>query len=360
LIKISEASFSLQKGGKIMKINKYDRFKFVFLGMTVVALGLSLIGMRDIRSTPYSGFELSSDYMVVRVAPASPAAAAGMQVGDRLIEVGGVPTQKLYQVSQLSRPEIGEVQQMAVLRGEIRHDLSLRRMPLPFGEKFILWSKNLMALAMMAAGFVLFRKRPDKVTSLFLLFNLFAALALMTPPYFESFTLRKMVALNFLVFLTLGLALLLHLTLVFPKPKSTVVDTPVELFIYFPVPIMAIFYLVLRLFQPEADLLLNQALHYAFGLLVSMCVALALAALAHSFWTSLSSSRLYLGVVFFCSLVGLVPIAFRVVVDSFSPQVMLPGRDYYALLLILVTLSLGWAISEVKPHEESTGLRQAA
>jgi PDZ domain len=344
-----------------MKINNYDRFKFLFLGMTFVALGLSLIGVRDIRSTPYSGFELSSDYKVIRVAPASPAAAAGIQVGDRLIEVGGVPTQKLYQVSQLSRPQIGEAQQLGVLRGKIRHDLSLRSMPLPFGEKFILWSKNLMALAMMAAGWVVFWKRPNnKVTSLFLLFNLFGALAFMTPPYFESFALRKMVALNFLVFLTLGLALLLHLTLVFPKPKSTVVDTPVELFIYFPVPIMAIFYVVLRLFQPEADLLLNQALHYAFGLLVSMCVALALAALAHSFWTSLSSSRLYLGVVFLCSLVGLVPIAFKVVVDSFFPQVMLPGRDYYALLLILVTLSLGWAISETEPHEGSTGLRQAA
>ena len=145
-----------------MKINNYDQFKFLFLGMTLVALGLSLIGMRDIRSTPYPGYELSSDYKVVRVAPASPAVAAGLQVGDRLIEVGGVPTQKLYQISQLSRPEIGESQQMAVLRGEVRHDLSLRPMPLPFRETFILWSKNLMALAMMAAGCVVFWKRPKQ------------------------------------------------------------------------------------------------------------------------------------------------------------------------------------------------------
>ena len=324
-----------------MKINNYDRFKFLFLGMTLVALGLSLIGMWDVRSTPYSGYELSSDYKVVRVAPTSPAALAGVKVGDRLIEVGGVPTQKLYQLSQLSRPKIGEEQQIAVLRGQVRHDLSLRPVPLPFGERLILWSKNLMALAMMAAGCVVFWKRPNKVSSLFLLFNLFAALAFMTPPYFESFMLRKMVALNFLVFLTMGLALFLHLTLVFPKPKPTVADTPVELFIYFPVPIMAIFYLALRLFQPEVDLLLNQALHYAFGLLVSMCVALALAALVHSFWTALSPNRLYLGIVLLGSLIGLVPIALKVLVDSFFPQVTLSGQDYYALLSILAYAFVG-------------------
>jgi len=90
-----------------------------------------------------------------------------------------------------------------------------------------------------------------------------------------------------------------------------------------------------------------------------MCVGLALAALAHSFWTAISN-RLNLGVVFLGSLIGLIPITLKVVVDSFLPQVMLPGRDYYALLLILVTLSLGWAILEITPHEESTGLRRAA
>jgi PDZ domain-containing protein len=343
-----------------MKIKNYDRFKWFFLGITITALGLSLIGMRDIRSTPYAGFELSSDYKVIRVVPTSPAALAGMKVGDRLIELGGVPTQKLYELSKLSRPTIGEEQQVAVMRNQIRHDFSLKQAPLPVGEKLILWAKNFMALTMIATGFAMFWAHRNKVGSLFLLFNLFAALALMTPPYFQSFALRKVVALNFLVFLSLALALLLHLTLVFPKPKPSVIDTPVELLIYFPVPIAAIFYAVFRLFQPEADLLLNQALHYAFALLVSACVALVLAALAHSFWTSARSNRTLLAGVLLCSVIGLIPIALKVVVDSFLPQVTLAGREVYELLPLLVTLSLAWAISEMSPPEDFAGLQRAA
>jgi hypothetical protein len=341
-------------------IRDYGRFKYFVMGMVIFVLVLSMIGMWQIRSTPYLGYQLSAYYKVVRVAPGSPAAIAGMKVGDQVIEINGIPAQKLYHLSQSQRTEIGGTEQMAISRGSVRHDLIMKASALPPKEEGILWYRNLVALAMMAVGCMLYWKGANKVSSLFLLFNLLAALSLMTPPYFWSFTLRRIVALNFLVCLAMSLALFLHLTLVFPKPKPAVRDTPLELLIYFPVPVMAIFYLVLRLFQPEADLLLNQALHYAFGLLVSMCVGLALAALIHSFWMAAAEDRFRLGVAVLGSLVGLVPIVLKVAFDCFWPEVMLPVRNYYALLLILATISLAWAILGVRTHERHNGLRQAA
>jgi PDZ domain len=343
-----------------MKIKEYEKFKFPFLAMVVVVLGLLAMGAWDIPWTPYLGYQVSADYKVVRVAPNSPAAVAGLKAGDRVIEVGGVPTERLYQLSTLRRPEIGEEQSIAVRRDQVRHEFSVTPVPQPLKEKAITWAKTLMALAMVAAGFIVFWRRPSKVSSLFFLFNLFAALSFVAPPYFLSVALRRIVALNFLVFLTMSLAFFLHLTLIFPRPKPSVRETPIELLIYVPIPVMAIFYLALRLFQPEADLLVNVTLRYAFGLLVSMCVGLALAALVHSTWTAGFFDRPRMIATLVSSLVGIVPVVTALLVDSFLPQVRLPGQEYYALLVILVTLSLGWALWEVRPHGESGGLRQAA
>jgi hypothetical protein len=343
-----------------MNIKQYEKFKFPFLAMVAVALGLLAMGVWNIPWTPYLGYQVSAEYNVVRVAPNSPAAAVGLKVGDRVIAIGGVPTEKLYQLSRLRRPEIGEEQSITVKRGQIQHEFTLAPVPQPFKEKVILWTKTFMALAMIGAGFMVYWKRPSKVSSLFFLFNLFAALSFVAPPYFLSVALRRIVSLNFLVFLTMGLAFFLHLMLVYPRPKPSVTETPIELLIYLPVPVMAIFYLALRLFQPEADLLVNVTLQYAFGLLVSMCVGFALAALVHSTWTASLPDRRRMVSILVSSLVGLVPVVMAILVDSFLPQVILPGQQYYPFLVILVTLSLGWALWDVRPHGESEGLRQAA
>ena len=346
---------------KHMQITNYGRLKYLFFTMMVVALILSVIGMRDISLTPYSGYQVSADYKVVRIAPNSPAALAGMKAGDSIVEIGGIPTERLYQLSRLARPKIGEHQRIAVLRDLNWHEFVVTMSPLATKDLFLAWAGNFMALVMLILGFAVQWRRPNKATTLFFLSNFCLALAFMTPPYFETLILRKIVALNFLLFLTLGLAFFLHLTVLFPKPKPAVVETPVEFLIYLPVPLMGIFYLSLRLFQPWADLTLNHFLHYAFGLSVLYCLALALAAVIHSHWTATPSERSHgLNLLMLGLLVGILPPASKVLGDTFLPQVGLPGRDYYQLLVILVTLTFGWALWKASPEEELGGLKHAA
>ena len=342
-----------------MKIN-YNRLKPVFLGMAVVALILSAIGIWDVSRSPYSGYRLSADYRVVRVDPGSPAAEAGVRVGDRITKIDGVSTERLYQLSKLSRADIGENQKLTLQRGGSEFAATVTPTALPTGNWILIRAKNVMGLLMIAIGFAVFKRRPGKEVSLFFLFNLFVALAFITPPYFESVGLRSAVALNFLVFLTLGLAFFLHLTVIFPKPKPLVQDTPLELFIYGPVPLMTLAYSALRLFQPDADLLLNVVLHYAFGLLLLMGLGFAVAAVVNSHWIADASERAAARTMLIGVLLGAIPVAAGLLTDSFLPYTALPLSDYYALPVILVTLSFGKALWQLKSTGEVSGLRRVA
>src|SRR5262245_10578564 len=342
-----------------MKIN-YNRVQPVFLGMAVVALVLSAIGMWDVSGSTYSGYRLSADYRVVRVEAGSPAAEAGICIGDRIMKIQGVSTEKVYQVSKLSRAEIGASQNLTLQRDGNEFTATITPTTLPFGNWILTRTRNLMGLLMIAIGYAVFRRRPGKEASLFFLFNLFVALAFITPPYFESVGLRRAIAVNFLVFLTLGLACFLHLTVIFPRSKPLARETPLELFIYGPVPLMALAYSALRVFQPDADLLLNLVLHYAFGLLVLMALGFAVAAVANSYWIADDSERPSTRTMLIGSLLGTIPIAAALLTQTFLPYSVLPLSDYYALPVILVTLSFGKVLWQLKAEGEAPVLRRVA
>jgi hypothetical protein len=345
-----------------MKIKDYGKLRFLFLAMVAVALTLSVIGMMDISSTPYSGYRTSADYKVIRIPPDSPAALAGMQEGDSIIEIGGVPTENLHQLAQQPRPKVGEEQRITLLRQRIRHELNVQLGELPSKDMTLVWLGDFMALLMLALGLLVFWKRPGKASTLFFLCNFSFALAFMTPPQLPSFLLRSLVAVNFLLFITLGFAFFLHLTVTFPRPKPLVADTGfVEFLIYLPAPVMAVSYLALKLLQPKADLLVNLVLHNTFAILVLACLVLALAAILHGYWTAnhVERSRNLIWILL-GSLLGVIPPAGVFLLETFMPQVILPGWEYYAFLPILVSLSFAWAIWRMQWPQEGGELRHAA
>ena len=131
--------------------------------------------------------------------------------------------------------------------------------------------------------------------------------------------------------------------------------------IYVPAPLMAINYLGLRLFQPKADLLVNRVLYEAFALLVLACLTLTLAAVVHSFKTAVSSKMSQsMKVLLSCAVLGIIPPLAVLLLETFKPEVNLPGEAYYFLLAILVPLSFGRAIWKYNQPVESYKLRRVA
>jgi hypothetical protein len=203
-----------------------------------------------------------------------------------------------------------------------------------------------MALVMLALGLFVFWYRPSKSSSLFFMSNLCFALAFTTPPYFQLDILRTIVSTNAILFLTMGLAFLLHLSTVFPKPKELLEDSSfVELLIYLPAPVMALSFLGLLLFEPKADLLVNLVLHYLFALVILACVVLSLGAVLHSVVTAGPPERgRGLGVMLAGSILGAIPPAAKFFIETFMPGVNLPGQPFYSLAAILVSLGFAWVL----------------
>jgi hypothetical protein len=337
----------------------YDRLKFPFLLMMLLALALSWVGMRDIRGTPYMGYAVSPDYRVVQLNPSGPAGLAGLNLDDKITEVNGIPTEKLYQLSRQTEPRIGDEVRLKVMRAGTSHDFLFKQLPLPSHQATLTWMYQITAIFMLVGSLLVFWKKSRKETLLFYLSNYCIALGLMTPPHLGSFLLRNLVAMNSLLFVILGLAFFLHLTVVFPKPKLQVLETPVEIFIYFPVPLITVFYLALRLFQPLADLRLNETLHFLFGLCVLYCLGLALAAVIHSYWASRSASQSWAWLLI-GSLFGVLPPAVLVFRDSFLPRLPLPGSNYYILMILFAYFAFSWALLKEAPTEHSDLYQKAA
>ena len=206
------------KTGKRMKIRDYGRLNALFAVMAAVALVLAIIGIIGLPSTPYAGFQLTADARAFNVDPLGPAAKAGMKDGDEVIQVGAISTDQLHQLAKQARPKIGEELKVAILRDRLRRDLSVAQTSLPGNTAAGKWAGNLMALVMLALGLFVFWYRPCKASSLFFMCNLCFALAFTSPPYFQQDFLRTIVSTNVILFLTMGLAFLLHLSTVFPKP----------------------------------------------------------------------------------------------------------------------------------------------
>ena len=344
-----------------MATNEYDNRKLNPLSLLLMflALTLSWVAMRGIKEIPYTGFQVSSEYRVVQLNPSGPAAFAGLKLDDKITAINGTPTEKLYQLSHQPEPIIGDTVSLKVRRTGTEFAITFKLLPLPARQATLTWVYQIVAVFMLVGGLLLFWKKPRKETLLFYLSSTFIALGLMTPPHLKSFFLRDLVALNSLLFLILGLAFFLHLTIIFPRPKLSVLETPVEIFIYLPVPVMVAFYLALSLFQPLGDLRLNQTLHYVFGLCVLYCLGLALAAVVHSSWKARSTPQQWTWLLV-GSLLGLLPPSILVFRDSFLPKLPLPGSSYYTLMILFTYFTFRWALLREELKQDSDLFKKAA
>ena len=351
-----------------MRVKDYGRFNRLFAVMAAVALVLASIGMVKLVSTPYTGFSTTADFRAIDVDPLGPAAKAGMKAGDVIAGINGIPIENLREVMRQRRLAIGDALGVSVLRERVRYELQVLQTALPFKSAFLAWAGNLVALGMLALGLVLYWLRPNKASSLFFLANLSFSLALATPPYFHSLAMRTIISVNAVFFLTMGLAFLLHLSIIFPQPKPLIRETnAVEYLIYLPAPLMAISYLALRVFQPKADLLVNVVLHDIFALLVLACVGMALAAVLHSFWKSGEQRKTFgMQVMILGVLIGSILPASKLFVETFLPDMSLPGRAFFPLASILISIGFGLALwnaagaGEGRPHFHPLVFRRAS
>ena len=340
------------------------RYKTPFLALAVLFLIWGALGVIDQRKVPYSGYITDGNNTVTRVDPGSPADRAGLQVGDNIRSIAGIPVENARALAARPRPAIGETWTLVVDRyatapvtseaSPTTRNVDLTFTGLQAKQKFLVFAATLIGLCFIVFGLWPYMKVPSRSATLLALVGLFLGVAFFGGPYLQSYVLRSTAFAVLTVLIILSLAFLLHYMIEFPRPKAILARKYTLKAVYVPAILVALFGLFIFIFQPTATSTLNIIARSLFGLLLVAYFGLAVIAMIHSYAKADARQRSAYGLnlMLLGVLVGLLPITVAALVGVIAPRDVLPGADFYFLTLVLIPLAL--AVATMKKEAAPT------
>lgn len=316
--------------------------KAAFWIAAAVLVGIAVLGAFDFRNLPYTGYSAPNFDRVASVTEGSPAEAAGLQAGDRIVAIDGVPTDDLNAMFRLHRGEIGQSRVLRVEREgeEGPFEVSLTLGPAAPRQRWTSLAAGLMALVFLFCGLGAFTRAPGPATRLLALLGLCGMLSFTAPPYLDSATPRLLGAtVSTLAFLAIP-ALLIHFLLRFRSQDG--VSRRAFAALYLP-------WAAIGLLSAWTILVQAQLLTMTRAVTATVVVAqilFALGVLIRGYVKASSEERAAFGlhVLLAGFVVGIVP----VLVGSFVPS--LPGSRYYVFTLVAIPAALAWSALKAKSH----------
>jgi len=335
----------------------------LIIGALFVIWGI--LGLTDARNVPYAGYQTDPSNTVIRIDDGSPAEAAGLSLGDRVVSIDGVSIEDTPALTRMPRPRIGETRTL-VVENEEGEFPGTRDVAITFtgqsGKNVALtWAAFVIGLCFIGFGLLAYAKAPGRSSLLLAVTGLSLGAAFLGGPYIASYVLRTIVTTVQLMIAVLGFATLLHCLLEFPKVKKVLEKKHMRKAIYVPAVIVALFFLWIIVFEPAGTSTLNTIANALVGLFFVCYFGFALVALIHSYVTATADERSKFGLnlLLVGLLVGLVPLTVAALVGTFAPAVLLPGSDFFFLTMVFIPITLAMAImgaAEPKPKEAAPPL----
>jgi len=315
-----------------------------------------LWGLLDMGRTPDGGFDWGNS-TVLSVDAGGPANRAGLEEGDRIISMDGIPPSDLTALYAQPRTEVGDTRVLVVERtdpasGETStRNIEITYEAVPGGKQVVDYVGAAIGLVFLLTGLLVFLKAPSTPSFLFAVVGFGFAGILFPSPYIGVITVSHILSnLFFLVFLA-AFAALLHLLLVYPSRKKLMETKHVRWLIYLPVVAFAL----LGLSSVLLDLPLSSLAPFGaifLGIILLSYLVLSIVALVHSFVTAAPRERTETGLNLMLGgvLVGVVPLIFRLVAGLFARTDLIPGYQFLFLTLILIPISFGAALLRGAKH----------
>jgi hypothetical protein len=228
-------------------------------------------------------------------------------------------------------------------------NLELRYAESPVNQRLTTYGGILIGVCFLVFGVWAYLAAPGRATALLAVLGLTFGPAFTIGPYFASAALRTAVgAITFAVILV-GLAVLLHFLLVFPRAKQLLQRRNMMWVIYGPAAVVALVAVWVTALQSTATSESNAILRLLFGLFEAAYFVIALIALIHSYVVASSQDRAAQGLnlLLVGSVAALGPLLLLVVVSLLAPQVVLPGAQYFFLTLVLIPVTFALAAVKV-------------
>lgn len=321
--------------------------------LVVVAVAITvwgIIGIVQRRDMGRGGYFYGPDYIVSSVTPGGAGAEAGLQVGDRVLNVAGIPVQELPMQSRWTQPRVGESLPIEVERNgepvviEVVYGRS-QRDPVVSGLRNLLVGLSFLGLGLWA--YVRARTRHAWTVALM---GLAMALSVVRGPHLGAWDgVASHISIASAV---LFVALLLHFFLTFPQAGRFGGSRQTARLIY-GVWLLYVAFLV-------AELIVHPGLYVAYGFLGFMLLLayglLVLAAAIHAFVKTprIELRESGLGVVLLGLLVAIVPNLVYVAAPLFLPGITLPASSYYTVLLIAIPLTMVFGVRK-QAFQEAQG-----
>lgn len=333
------------------------KYKIPFLVVGALFVAWGVFGLLEARNRPYGGFNNGLDYVINEVEEGSPAEAAGLRIGDRIITYNGISVEDARAFREMPWPQIGETRILVVERtaettlaageeGPVTLEVALTYGARPLKYHAISWVTFIVGLCFIGCGLLAYIKAPSRPAMLLAVAGLCMGISFLSGPYIGSYTLRTIVNSVILVLELLGFGAFLHLLMVFPKRKAFLGKAHAAKVLYAPIALIALFSLWLIIFVSQRTGAFNTMVNVIYGIFAVVYLALALVALIHSFVkaTPDDRSRYGLNLMLAGLLIPVLPLIVIWMVSIIAPNVIVPGFDFLILVAALIPITMALAV----------------
>jgi hypothetical protein len=325
---------------------------YVVYALALLFLVLGVFGYLDIKNSSHDGYS-SNDFTVTKVDEAGPAADAGMQVGDQIISIDNLDVRDSKAWSDKARRTIGETRTYVVNRDneEVTFPMTFTAQP---KKDSILnrigWTMGLIFLAMSLWAF---RSKKTWPSFLFAMFGLGFAGSFMGGPHIVNNFLDDIVGTLRFGFVLLSFAFLVDFLLHFPKKSSFVSSANANKKLYAPPLSLILFFMVLTILQIDSSSGLNTFIDFAMLAFVVIYFGWALLIMFKNYGKATSEEKANgMSLMFWGTVIGLVPILIAFTVGNLMPTVSLPGQDYMFLTMAIIPICFALAINKNQINPE--------
>lgn len=321
-------------------MNPSDSKTPILVFAAIVAI-YAILGWLDVRNYAQGGWATSPDNTVTQVLSGSPAEAAGLRVGDKLISLGGIAVTDAAGQAQRGRPEVGEAWKFVVER-----DGATVSFDVTFGElvperKFLAHANFLVGFCFIIFTVRAFMQKQTASTQALALAGLLFSFAFISGPYFGSPMLRSIDSAVGVLLIWLGVASILNFLLVYLRDGG-------NRLLYLPGLAVGLFIAWRILATPAATDGLNNFSNVFIGIVAVFYLVASLVTVYRSFAGATGPEREASGLqlMLIGALVGLLPPMVGITAGVVAPQVVLPGQNFYFLAFIAIPIT--WSMAVLK------------
>ena len=330
----------------------YSRYKTIFYLLGAVVLIWGVVGTLDIRNIPFTGYFLSPDRVVTLVRENSPAAAAGLKVGDTVTRIDGIAVTDFGSLIGQPRPAVNSNGSVTVRRGATEETLSLRYGSQPMVDLFANFGAvTLTGFAFLFLGLWVYLKKPTRLSTMFCSLSLLFAVALFNTPYFTSSVSRRLVTASIFFGVAMLFAVVLDYCLAFPVVKKIIAKRNwLRQAIYVVAGAFGVMVATIFLTTPVMTNVRSLLLSLAFGLVFGGYILLSVIAVVHTYIKASPQQRSALGLnlMLLGMLIGFGPTLLSILVHTLSPRMgELPGERFYGISLLAIPIGLAMALMKL-------------